>query len=585
MKLKVNLYLVILALFLASCASKKESGRTTKAKDDKVVYRTLTENERMEVDFLFFNAQKEKLIGNFGVAENLFLEIIKRDPGNALAYYEVGRTAIARQQFDRALEYSGKAAQMDPKNEWYLRLQIDLLRQTGRLEEAVPVLRQLVLLVDDQESVLFDLASVQAEAKQYNEAIKTFNQLEAKSGPNPELADQKRQLWMKLGKPEKALEEIRKLVELYPDNTEFRLYLGQLYFEKGDFENARKHFEEALKIEPENGKILLALADVYRAQKNTDKAFSLLKMAFTKPELDVDLKIQVLLTLFAEMEKNPAAKTQALALGQEATRQHPEEPKTWAMYADLLYHSGNTAEAKDAYKQAISTDKGNQKFTVWQQYLLSLLDVQAFDSLSTEADKAVELFPNQALPYFLSGLAKNQLKDFAAAITVLRSGVFYVGGNRELEANFYSSTADAYNELGQYELSDENYAKALKIQPENALVLNNWSYYLSLRKVKLDLAEEMIQKAVKIEPKNPSYLDTYAWVMYQQGKFKEALEWMELALASAGADKATLYEHYGDILYRVGEEAKALDYWRKAKAAGMQSDFIDRKIADGKLYE
>jgi tetratricopeptide (TPR) repeat protein len=363
------------------------------------------------------------------------------------------------------------------------------------------------------------------------------------------------------------------------------LFLGQLYFEKGDYESARKQFDEALKIEPENGKILLALADVYRAQKNTDKAFSYLQAAFTKPELDVDLKIQVLLTLFGEMEKNPSAKAQALALGLEATRLHPEEPKTWAMYADLLYHSGNSAEAKTAYKQAITTDKGNQKFTVWQQYLLSLLDVQDFESLSPEADKAVELFPNQALPYFLSGLAKNQLKAYAKAIEVLRSGVFYVGANRELEANFYATLGDAYNELGRFEESDESYGKTLKIQPENALVLNNWSYYLSLRKSKLEQAEEMIKRAVKIEPKNPSYLDTYAWVMYQQGKYKEALEWMELALAQAGDDRATLYEHYGDILYRLGEETKALEYWRKAKAAGMQSDFIDRKIADGKLYE
>ncbi len=583
MKIGINFSILILALTLASCASKKEA--SSAAAKDKVVYRTLTENERMEVDFLFFNAQKEKLIGNFGVAENLFLEIIKRDPGNALPYYEVGRTAIARQQFDRALEYSGKAAQMEPKNEWYLRLRIDLLRQTGRLEEAIPVLRQLVLLVEDQEGVLFELASVQADAKLYNDAIKTFNQIEVRTGPSPELADQKRQLWVKLGKPDKGLDEIRKLVDLYPKDTEFKLYLGQLYFEKGDYDNARKQFDEALAIDPENGKILLALADVYRAQKNTDKAFTYLQAAFTKPELDVDLKIQVLLTLFAEMEKNPAIKAQALALGQEATRLHPEEPKTWAMYADLLYHSGNTAEARIAYKQAISADKGNQKFTVWQQYLLSLLDVQDFESLSPEADKAVELFPNQALPYFLSGLAKNQLKDYSAAVSVLRSGVFYVSGNRELEASFYSSLGDAYNELGNFEESDESYAKTLKIQPHNALVLNNWSYYLSLRKTKLDQAEEMIKKAVKIEPKNPSYLDTYAWVMYQQGKFKEALEWMELALATAGEDKATLYEHYGDILFRLGQEVKAIEFWQKAKAAGMKSDFIDRKIAEGKLYE
>ncbi len=583
MKVKISLYTVLFALLLTACASKKDAPSADAGK--KPVYRPLDESQRMEVDFLFFNAQKEKLIGNYGVAENLFLEIIKRDPGNALAHYEIARTSIARQQFERALEYGRKASAMEPGNEWYLRLESDLLRQTNRFEEAIPVLQRLAEIVEDKESALFDLAMVQGEAKKYNDAIKTLNTLEARTGPSPELADQKRQLWLKLGKPDKALEEIRKLAESQPENSEYKLYLGQLYFEKGDFENALRQFELALKQEPENGKIILALADVYRARKENDKAFSYLERAFSKPDLDIDLKIQVLLTLFSEMDKNPAARTQALALGKETTRLHPEEPKAWAMYADLLYHSDMTAEAKVAYQQAIATDKGNQKFTVWQQYLLALLDVQEFALLSTEGDKAVDLFPNQALPYFLSGLAKNQLKDYTAAVSVLEAGVFYVSGNRELEASFYSSLGDAQNELKNFAASDASYTKSLAIQPDNALVLNNWSYYLSLRKDQLSKAEEMIQKAVKLEPKNPSYLDTYAWVMYQQARYKEALEWMELALSHAGDDRATLYEHYGDILFRLGDETKAMEYWRKAKEAGMESDFIDRKIADGKLYE
>lgn len=583
MKKSILPLLAFSLLLLAACAGKKDLGQTSGKSP--VVYRTLTEQERMEVDFLFFNAQKEKLIGNFGVAENLFLEIIKRDPGNALAYYEVARTSISRQQPDRALEYSRKAAEMVPDNPWYLRLQADLLRQTGRIPEAIPILQRLVGLSDDKESALFDLALAQSEAKLYQDAIKTFNQLEAMTGPGPELADQKRQLWTKAGKPDKGIEEIKKLVEHDPANTEYKLFLGQLYFEKGELELARKQFENALALQPENGKILLALADIHRARKETVKAYEYLNNAFDKPELDVDLKIQVLLTLFSEMENQPEVQQLALQLGESATRQHPEEPKTWAMYADLLYHSNQREKAREAYAQAIATDKSSQKYTVWQQYLLAILDLQDFKALSTEADKAVGFFPNQPLPYYLSGIAKNQIKAYSDAIAVLSNGLFYVGNNRDLEASFYASLGDAQHELADHAAADKSYARCLQIQPENALVLNNWSYYLSLRKEKLEEAEKMSKKAVELEPKNASYLDTYAWIMYQMGRYPEALNWMEKALAHAGDDVATLYEHYGDILYRLGESQKAVEYWRKAKAAGMESNFIDRKIAEGKLYE
>ena len=129
---------------------------------------------------------------------------------------------------------SRKASTMKADNPWYLRLEIDLLRQSGRNAEAIPVMQRLATLVPDEEkdNTLYELASAQGEAGQYAEGIKTLNQLEARNGPSPELADLKRQFWLKLGKPDKAIEEIRRLAEAQPLVIDYRLYLGQLYFEK-----------------------------------------------------------------------------------------------------------------------------------------------------------------------------------------------------------------------------------------------------------------------------------------------------------------------------------------------------------------
>ena len=67
--------------------------------------------------------------------------------------------------------------------------------------------------------------------------------------------------------------------------------------------------------------------------------------------------------------------------------------------------------------------------------------------------------------------------------------------------------------------------------------------------------------------------------------YNNALVWIEKALASGGTSSATIVEHYGDILYRLKRTNEALEQWQKAKELGSDSENIDQKIADKKLYE
>jgi len=570
-------------LLSSACASKKTSP-TTQQKTPAA--RVLSESERMEIDFLFFNAQKEKLIGNVGVAENLFLEILKRDPTQAQAHYEVARTSLARQDVLRAYTYASKASSLDPQNGWYLRLEADLLRQLGQQKEAIPVLRRLSKLPKQEElAVLLDISMMYGEINQYAEAIKVLNEIEKISGPAPELSEQKRQYFTKMGKPDKAVEEIKKLNEAFPSDIDFILYLGQLYFEQKEYAKAKIEFEKALAIDAENGKIYFALADVTRVLKQDEQAFDYLRKAFGFSDVDIDLKVQVLLKLFEEFDRDPALRKLALDLSETLTKIHPADAKSWAIRADFLYHGRDYQGAVIAYKKAIDTDEAAQKYTVWQQYLLSLLETQQFVLLASESQKAVGLFPNQPVPFFLGGVALLQEKQYDASIELLRAGAKVVYGNTQLESQFYASLGDAYNAISKHEESDLSYDRSLRLNPNNALVLNNYSYYLSLRKVNLAKAEEMSRKSLSLEPKNPSYLDTYGWILYQLGKYDDAKKYINDAIAATSGDNGTLLEHLGDILYKLGEQEQALQLWLRAKTAGNTSDFIDRKIAEGTLYE
>jgi Tfp pilus assembly protein PilF len=189
------------------------------------------------------------------------------------------------------------------------------------------------------------------------------------------------------------------------------------------------------------------------------------------------------------------------------------------------------------------------------------------------------------VPFFLGGVALLQGKQHDKSIELLRAGAKVVYGNTQLEAQFYASLGDAYNAISKHEESDLSYDRSLRLNPDNALVLNNYSYYLSLRKANLEKAEEMSRKSLRLEPQNPSYLDTYGWILYQLGKYTDAKKYMNDAIAATQGENGTLLEHMGDILYKLGEKEQALKLWLRAKAAGATSDFIDRKIAEGTLYE
>ena len=68
-------------------------------------------------------------------------------------------------------------------------------------------------------------------------------------------------------------------------------------------------------------------------------------------------------------------------------------------------------------------------------------------------------------------------------------------------------------------------------------------------------------------------------------QYEEAKKWILKALNNGSSDSPVVVEHYGDILYKLGEEKDAIIQWKNAKKLGEASDFLDKKIKEGKLYE
>ena len=88
---------------------------------------------------------------------------------------------------------------------------------------------------------------------------------------------------------------------------------------------------------------------------------------------------------------------------------HIGNPKAHAIYGDFLYKEGRNLEAKAQYKKVIELDENRPQ--VWSQLLFIESELEAYNDLETESEKAFQLFPTNPVYYFFNGIANSQLKN------------------------------------------------------------------------------------------------------------------------------------------------------------------------------
>ena len=203
--------------------------------------------------------------------------------------------------------------------------------------------------------------------------------------------------------------------------------------------------------------------------------------------------------------------------------------------------------------------------------------------------EAMKYFPEQPLPYVLAAIKLMIDSNFVDAVPFLQKGVELCNENQALKSQFYAYLGDCYYELDSTEMAFGMYDKVLEINPNDAVVLNNYAYYLALKKENLSKAEQMSAQAVKLDPENATALDTYAWVLYVRGDYSQAQFYMKLCLEKSKETSGIYYDHYGDILYKNGQKEEALSMWKKALELGVDDEksreVLKRKIETGILPE
>lgn len=511
-----------------------------------------------------------------------FEKLLQKNPGNAAAQYAIGSALLKTGKIAEALPYAQKAYQLDNSNKYYALQLAEIFVKQKRYAEAETLYEAVLQKGPDTIEYGVELAAIYLFDDKPDKALETYDKVEKILGLNEEIIRQKQRIYLKQNKVDKAVEEAEKLAASEPGEPDYLLEGAELLIANDRHQQALGWLERALKLNPDLPQAHVLLADVYRKQGNTEKYRQELKYVFSNPNLEGNTKARILSSYLGMAGESQTAKDDALKMAQDLAQSNPKDPHSQVMLADLLMQMGKKTEARDAYVRAARVD--GSVYEVWGAILQLDGELNQIDSMLVHSEKALEIFPTQGLLWYSNGMAHLAKRHYQQAVDALEEGRRLLVTNAEMIRYINAQLGDAFNGLGDHAKSDEAYELVLKQDPNNDHVLNNYSYFLSLRKEKLNQALQMSQKLVERNPTEATYLDTHAWVLYVMKDYGKARQFLEKAIQGDPAKvSGTIFEHYGDVLYQLGEPAKALEQWKKAKSKGETSDQLDKKIATGKI--
>jgi tetratricopeptide (TPR) repeat protein len=569
--------LLISALVIMPLFALAQSGNTPVP-----VTRPLTQLDSVVVEELFLSAMHEKILDNFSQAADMLDRLLRTDPANAPALYELANLKKLKENYTDAQALLEKAVAISPDNEWYWLSLAECYEKSNNVTRLEHAFSELTRINPAKPDYYFDLAGTYFIDKKYDEALKAYNQLQQITGPNDDILAGRQKIYLMQGNIDQAAADVEEMITANPGQTRYYLLLAELYNSNNLNDKALKILLDAEKAYPNNGQVHLALADIYRDKKNYQGCYDELKLAFAIPDMSVEQEIKIVSGYFPRFP-DPDAKACALELSRILTAAHPDDAGVYAIYGDVLFENEKFADAKLAYRKSIGIDSTH--YEVYERMVRIELSDNEPDNAIKDGETALSLFPNQAWMNYLVGLAWQQKKDNAKVLSYIKNAINLATDDKDLLSLCYSSIGDVYHEQNDDKNSDGAYDKALAYDPDNAFTLNNYAYYLSVRGEQLDKAAQMAAHANQLQPNTSSFEDTYAWILFKQKNYADAKTWIEKAVLHDKTNNPVQEEHYGDIMFYLGNTDAAVQNWKKAKSYGEQSPVLERKINERKYIE
>ncbi|MGB7528996.1 tetratricopeptide repeat protein [Sphingobacterium cellulitidis] len=511
-------------------------------------------------------------------------ETLQKYPNGAEVYYAKSLLYAQARNFDVALPAAQEAVKISPENVIYNNHLLELYKSKGDFNSAIQVLDDFLIKQPNNPQVYREKIMMQHAAKKSEDALKTYEITKEKFGETDTLDVLKAEILMDLDRPSEANELLQYWRKKKSPIRQVYSTLSYILVDQNKPKDAVSVLEEGL-VATKDDLLYLDMADANMALKKSSQAFDNIKKAFQSDAVNFIDKHRVMMSLVNNNKE--FSKDQLQDLANTLVLKHPRMPDSHMFKGDIMWMRGDLVEAKSLYLTTVSMNP--QHIEAWRKLINVELAKNELDEAIVDGNEALSHNPGNVIITYFVGMAYMMKKDTDNARLYLERALDQSGNENDfVKSMVYGGLGDLYHEIKMESASEVAYDEAIKLDSNNVTVLNNAAYYLSLQKKDLDKAADYAKRANKMEPNSGTFQDTYAWVLFQQGKYQEALTWIEKSIKNS-EPSGVLYDHYGDILIKLGKTKEAVKQWEKAmtlsSGSSLDKEKLKQKISEKKYIE
>jgi len=529
-----------------------------------------------DYQYALIEAVKQKNLGNLSEAIKLYKLVIKDKPDCAVAYFEAGSIYLATNQFELALNNLSKAYALDSENEWYTIAYLNSLGAMEEYEEVVEILKEKIKNEPDKIEWEFQLALSYFSMGKSGKGIKTLERIEKENGFSEKITLLKASIYESEEKYELAREEIEKVLVIFPEAIQFRIVAAELCLKSGDETAAAHYYLEILEVDSLNIFALTNLTDYYRKNGDYKNSYKYLAKSFSSNQIETSRKMAILSYYLSEEDHITNYSSELSSVIEVFAETHPDESDIRLLAADFYIQSQNYSRAYFHLKKYLELQKGT--YNIYMQTVMLANAASLNEELIFISSKALEMYPDSADLRFFMGIGLYQSNEFEALIDNFEGVSHQQYSSQDYASQARMLIAEAYYRTDDFERSDSLFESLIREEPDNYMLLNNYSYYLAERGEKLEKAKAWSSDVIRNNPDNATFLDTYAWVLYKLEYFEEAEKYILFALDKGGESDPEVNEHAGDIQIALQSYQIAISYYQKAIILGGDKVKLEDKI-------
>ena len=367
----------------------------------------------IEYQSLFMEAEIAKVMGDSETQVEKLKEVIKRNKESDAAYYQLSKYYYKEKNYEQAEKNANKAVVLAAGNQWYQLNLAQIYETSYQYGKAADAYGQIVKSKPDNYVAYHRLAFNQLSNRQPEKSVATLQILQDRQGITEETSRQIFEIYNRSGEVEKAITALRTLSAEFPDNTRLMNNLANYLRDSKKNDEAQAMFKKVLEIDPDDGHANMALLKNKSSNNSSSSFLTDLLPIIKNTEIPLDNKIMELMPHLSTISKDGESSAALDKISLILLDLYPTDAKALAIRGDVLFYTNDFAGAEKIYAEAINID--DSKFSLWDQWLMSMWEQGKTKELVDHSEDAMDLFPNQINPliYSIIGLGQSGNKKLA----------------------------------------------------------------------------------------------------------------------------------------------------------------------------